>query len=160
VRPFSPPKASNASPTPTAPLARAESSSSLSSNTSHSAGNTPTVGAEKAFAHPLSYSGSDFSTFSPHVLLNQRTSRGPSPVTLASQDALPIAVAFTETVNAYFKGADPAKCIVKITGDMTLSFPMGIIKVFTTNPTPAVLSFKLKNTSRLEQILPNQQLLY
>uniref|UniRef100_A0A7N6A7H7 F-BAR domain only protein 2 n=1 Tax=Anabas testudineus TaxID=64144 RepID=A0A7N6A7H7_ANATE len=88
------------------------------------------------------------------------TSRGPSPVTLASQDALPIAVAFTESVNAYFKGADPTKCIVKITGDMTLSFPMGIIKVFTTNPSPAVLSFKLKNTSRLEQILPNQQLLY
>ncbi|KAA8584366.1 hypothetical protein FQN60_008151 [Etheostoma spectabile] len=43
---------------------------------------------------------------------------------------------------------------------MTLSFPMGIIKVFTTNPSPAVLTFKLKNTSRLEQILPNQQLLY
>lgn len=52
------------------------------------------------------------------------------------------------------------RCIVKITGDMTLSFPMGIIKVFTTNPSPAVLTFKLKNTSRLEQILPNQQLLY
>ncbi|XP_022599753.1 F-BAR domain only protein 2 isoform X1 [Seriola dumerili] len=132
VRPFSPPKTSNASPPPSAPLARAESSSSLSSNASLSAGNTPTVG----------------------------TSRGPSPVTLASQDALPIAVAFTESVNAYFKGADPTKCIVKITGDMTLSFPMGIIKVFTTNPSPAVLTFKLKNTSRLEQILPNQQLLY
>uniref|UniRef100_A0A1A7XVT8 F-BAR domain only protein 2 n=1 Tax=Iconisemion striatum TaxID=60296 RepID=A0A1A7XVT8_9TELE len=132
VRPFSPQKASNASPPPTAPLARAESSSSLSSNASLSAGNTPTVG----------------------------TSRGPSPVTLASQDALPIAVAFTESVNAYFKGADPTKCIVKITGDMTLSFPMGIIKVFTTNPSPAVLTFKLKNTSRLEQILPNQQLLF
>lgn len=132
VRPFSPPKPTSASPPPTAPLARAESSSSLSSNTSLSAGNTPTIG----------------------------TSRGPSPVTLASLDALPIAVAFTETVNAYFKGADPAKCIVKITGDVTLSFPMGIIKVFTTNPSPAVLTFKLKNTSRLEQILPNQQLLY
>lgn len=52
------------------------------------------------------------------------------------------------------------RCIVKITGDMTLSFPMGIIKVFTTNPSPAVLTFKLKNTSRLEQILPNQQILY
>ncbi|XP_038160882.1 F-BAR domain only protein 2 isoform X7 [Cyprinodon tularosa] len=175
VRPFSPPKASNASPPLSAPLARAESSSSLSSNTSLSAGNTPTVGVP-----PLSCSGSDLSTFSPHVLLNQKddgfvdklpafekrcetpagTSRGPSPVTLASQDALPIAVAFTETVNAYFKGADPAKCIVKITGDMTLSFPMGIIKVFTNNPSPAVLTFKLKNTSRLEQILPNQQLLY
>ncbi|XP_068429600.1 F-BAR domain only protein 2 isoform X5 [Clinocottus analis] len=132
VRPFSPPKTSDASPPPAAPLARAESSSSLSSNASLSAGNTPTVG----------------------------TSRGPSPVTLASLDALPIAVAFTESVNAYFKGADPTKCIVKITGDMTFSFPMGIIKVFTSNPSPAVLTFKLKNISRLEQILPNQQLLY
>ncbi|KPP75639.1 hypothetical protein Z043_105100 [Scleropages formosus] len=132
VRPFSPPKTSNASPPPAAPLARAESSSSLSSNASLSAGNTPTVG----------------------------ISRGPSPITLASQDSLPIAVAFTESVNAYFKGADPAKCIVKITGDMTLSFPSGIIKIFTSNPSPAVLSFKLKNTNKLEQILPNQQILY
>ncbi|XP_057674396.1 F-BAR domain only protein 2 isoform X4 [Corythoichthys intestinalis] len=132
ARPFSPPKAPGASPPPAAPLARAESSSSLSSNASLSAANTPTVGA----------------------------SRGPSPVTLASQDALPIAVAFTESVNAYFKGSDPNKCIVKITGDMMLSFPSGIIKVFTGNPSPAVLTFKLKKTGRLEQILPNQQLLF
>ncbi|XP_013129515.2 F-BAR domain only protein 2 isoform X5 [Oreochromis niloticus] len=200
VRPFSPPKAS--SPTPTAPLARAESSSSLSSNASLSAGNTPTVvqctlsspqprprfpsftplltGAEHTFALPLSSPEPELLSLSPFFPLNQKddmfiaklptfekrcetpagTSRGPSPVTLASQDALPIAVAFTESVNAYFKGADPTKCIVKITGDMTLSFPMGIIKVFTSNPSPAVLTFKLKNTSRLEQILPNQQLLY
>ncbi|XP_040914601.1 F-BAR domain only protein 2 isoform X1 [Toxotes jaculatrix] len=180
VRPFSPPKTSSASPPPTAPLARAESSSSLSSNASLSAGNTPTVGAEHTFAHPLSSPEPELLSLSPFFLLSQKddvfiaklptfekrcetpagTSRGPSPVTLASQDALPIAVAFTESVNAYFKGADPTKCIVKITGDMTLSFPMGIIKVFTTNPSPAVLTFKLKNTSRLEQILPNQQLLY
>ncbi|XP_033502334.1 F-BAR domain only protein 2 isoform X15 [Epinephelus lanceolatus] len=180
VRPFSPPKTSNASPPPAAPLARAESSSSLSSNASLSAGNTPTVGAEHTFALPLSSPEPELLSLSPFFLLSQKddvfiaklptfekrcetpagTSRGPSPVTLASQDALPIAVAFTESVNAYFKGADPTKCIVKITGDMTLSFPMGIIKVFTTNPSPAVLTFKLKNTSRLEQILPNQQLLY
>ncbi|XP_034459038.1 F-BAR domain only protein 2 isoform X8 [Hippoglossus hippoglossus] len=189
VRPFSPPKTSDASPPPTAPLARAESSSSLSSNASLSAGNTPTVapcftplrtGAEHTFAHPLSSPEPELLFLSPFFLLSQKddvfiaklptfekrcetpagTSRGPSPVTLASQDALPIAVAFTESVNAYFKGADPSKCIVKITGDMTLSFPMGIIKVFTSNPSPAVLSFKLKNISRLEQILPNQQLLY
>ncbi|XP_025764722.1 F-BAR domain only protein 2 isoform X3 [Oreochromis niloticus] len=150
VRPFSPPKAS--SPTPTAPLARAESSSSLSSNASLSAGNTPTVEDDMFIAK--------LPTFEKRCETPAGTSRGPSPVTLASQDALPIAVAFTESVNAYFKGADPTKCIVKITGDMTLSFPMGIIKVFTSNPSPAVLTFKLKNTSRLEQILPNQQLLY
>ncbi|XP_032396182.1 F-BAR domain only protein 2 isoform X9 [Etheostoma spectabile] len=152
VRPFSPPKTSNASPPPAAPLARAESSSSLSSNASLSAANTPTV-EDDVFIAKLP-------TFEKRCETPAGTSRGPSPVTLASQDALPIAVAFTESVNAYFKGADPTKCIVKITGDMTLSFPMGIIKVFTTNPSPAVLTFKLKNTSRLEQILPNQQLLY
>ncbi|XP_056287980.1 F-BAR domain only protein 2 isoform X5 [Pseudoliparis swirei] len=180
VRPFSPPKLSNASPPPAAPLARAESSSSLSSNASLSAGNTPTVGAEHTFALPHSSPDPELLPLSPFFLLSQKddvfvaklptfekrcetpagTSRGPSPVTLASLDALPIAVAFTESVNAYFKGADPTKCIVKITGDMTFSFPMGIIKVFTTNPSPAVLTFKLRNTSRLEQILPNQQLLY
>ncbi|XP_067340058.1 F-BAR domain only protein 2 isoform X15 [Channa argus] len=151
VRPFSPPKMST-SPPPTAPLARAESSSSLSSNASLSAGNTPTV-EEDVFIMKLP-------TFEKRCETPAGTSRGPSPVTLASQDALPIAVAFTESVNAYFKGADPTKCIVKITGDMTFSFPVGIIRVFTTNPSPAVLSFKLKNTSTLEQILPNQQLLY
>ncbi|XP_070298941.1 F-BAR domain only protein 2 isoform X3 [Salvelinus sp. IW2-2015] len=182
VRPFSPTKTlSNASPPPAAPLARAESSSSLSSTASLSASNTPTVGPERIFRPSLSSPEPEFLLSAcPLFLLNQKddgfigklptfekccetpagTSRGPSPVTLASQDALPIAVAFTESVNAYFKGADPAKCIVKITGDMTLSFPMGIIKVFTSNPSPAMLTFKLKNTSKLEQILPNQTLLF
>ncbi|XP_073535777.1 F-BAR domain only protein 2 isoform X4 [Phyllobates terribilis] len=131
-RPFSPPVTSNTSPPPSASLPRAESSSSISSSTSISAANTPTFG----------------------------ISRGPSPVTLGSQDTLPVAIALSESVNAYFKGADPAKCIVKITGDMTVSFPSGIIKVFTSNPSPAVLCFRLKNTSKLEQILPNTQLLY
>ncbi|XP_027739230.1 F-BAR domain only protein 2 isoform X4 [Empidonax traillii] len=131
-RPFSPPLTSNSSPPPAAPLARAESISSISSSASLSAANTPTVG----------------------------VSRGPSPVSLGNQDILPVAVALTESVNAYFKGADPTKCIVKITGDMTISFPSGIIKVFTSNPSPAVLCFRVKNTSKLEQILPNAQLVY
>uniref|UniRef100_A0ABK0M283 F-BAR domain only protein 2 n=1 Tax=Rattus norvegicus TaxID=10116 RepID=A0ABK0M283_RAT len=131
-RPFSPPITSNTSPPPTAPLARAESSSSISSSASLSAANTPTVG----------------------------VSRGPSPVSLGNQDTLPVAIALTESVNAYFKGADPTKCIVKITGDVTISFPSGIIKVFTSNPSPAVLCFRVKNISRLEQILPNSQLVF
>ncbi|KAG5834315.1 hypothetical protein ANANG_G00260240 [Anguilla anguilla] len=131
VRPFSPSKTSNASPSPRRPGPCRELLlpvlHRLAERRQH-----PTVG----------------------------TSRGPSPVTLGSQDSLPIAVAFTESVNAYFKGADPTKCIVKITGDMTLSFPSGIIKIFTSNPSPAVLSFRLNNCSKLEQILPNQQILY
>lgn len=78
VRPFSPPKAS--SPTPTAPLARAESSSSLSSNASLSAGNTPTVGrnAPSVYTYLKALSCNTFSfillffSFSPvcHILLS------------------------------------------------------------------------------------------
>ncbi|XP_064520981.1 SH3-containing GRB2-like protein 3-interacting protein 1 isoform X3 [Pseudopipra pipra] len=129
-RPFSPPIHSS-SPPPIAPLARAESTSSISSTNSLSAATTPTVG----------------------------SSRGPSPLTMGAQDTLPVAAAFTETVNAYFKGADPNKCIVKITGEMVLSFPAGITRHFANNPSPAVLTFRVLNYNRLEHVLPNPQLL-
>ncbi|XP_037682904.1 SH3-containing GRB2-like protein 3-interacting protein 1 isoform X6 [Choloepus didactylus] len=129
-RPFSPPIHSS-SPPPIAPLARAESTSSISSTNSLSAATTPTVG----------------------------SSRGPSPLTMGAQDTLPVAAAFTETVNAYFKGADPSKCIVKITGEMVLSFPAGITRHFANNPSPAALTFRVINFSRLEHVLPNPQLL-
>ncbi|XP_041093109.1 F-BAR domain only protein 2-like isoform X2 [Polyodon spathula] len=152
ARPFSPPKITNASPPPAAPLARAESTSSISSSTSLTATSNPAV-EDDVFIGKLP-------TFEKRCETPAGISRGPSPVSLGSLDSLPIAAAFTESVNAYFKGADPSKCIVKITGDMTVSFPTGIIKIFTSNPSPPVLSFKLKNTSKLEQILPNQQLLY
>lgn len=78
---------------------------------------------------------------------------------MGAQDTLPVAAAFTETVNAYFKGADPSKCIVKITGEMVLSFPAGITRHFANNPTPAVLTFRVLNYNRLEHVLPNPQLL-
>uniref|UniRef100_A0A670IVW2 SH3-containing GRB2-like protein 3-interacting protein 1 n=1 Tax=Podarcis muralis TaxID=64176 RepID=A0A670IVW2_PODMU len=87
------------------------------------------------------------------------SSRGPSPLTMGAQDTLPVAAAFTETVNAYFKGADPNKCIVKITGEMVLSFPAGITRHFANNPAPAVLTFRVTNYNRLEHVLPNPQLL-
>ncbi|KAK1339919.1 hypothetical protein QTO34_018483 [Cnephaeus nilssonii] len=127
------------------------------------------------------------------------SSRGPSPLTMGAQDTLPVAAAFTETVNAYFKGADPsnyldsglfgiytvsqaaaagdvikaaynqvkaiaqgnlsstdvqaaknrlkARCIVKITGEMVLSFPAGITRHFANNPSPAALTFRVINFS-------------
>ncbi|XP_077054819.1 SH3-containing GRB2-like protein 3-interacting protein 1 isoform X25 [Siphateles boraxobius] len=138
-RPFSPPVHSS-SPPPLAPLARAESTSSISSTNSLSAATTPTVGKELS----VSVSG---------------CSRGPSPLTMGAQDTLPVAAAFTETVSAYFKGADLNKCVVKITGEMVLSFPAGITRHFANNPSPAVLTFSITNYSRLEHVLPNPQLL-
>ncbi|XP_037644382.1 SH3-containing GRB2-like protein 3-interacting protein 1 isoform X2 [Sebastes umbrosus] len=136
-RPFSPPV--SGSPPPFAPLARAESSSSISSITLHSAASTPTLGRD--------------------LNISTGCSRGPSPLTMGPQDTLPVAAAFTETINAYFKGADPSKCVVKITGEMVLSFPAGITRHFASHPTQPILTFCISNYSRLEQVLPNPQLL-
>ncbi|XP_060723604.1 SH3-containing GRB2-like protein 3-interacting protein 1 isoform X2 [Tachysurus vachellii] len=172
-RPFSPPVHSS-SPPPLAPLARAESTSSISSTNSLSAASTPTVGKELS----VSVSGKLPSferradllaeTDQPSLVWFDRgkfyltfegCSRGPSPLTMGAQDTLPVAAAFTETVNAYFKGTDPSKCVVKITGEMVLSFPAGITRHFANNQTPAVLTFSITNYSHLEHVLPNPQLL-
>ncbi|NXN23795.1 FCHO1 protein, partial [Nycticryphes semicollaris] len=87
-------------------------------------------------------------------------SRGPSPVVLGSQDALPVATAFTEYVHAYFKGHDADSCLVKVTGELTMSFPAGIVRVFSGGMAPPVLSFRLLNAAAIEQFLPNAELLY
>ncbi|XP_017689825.1 PREDICTED: F-BAR domain only protein 1 [Lepidothrix coronata] len=87
-------------------------------------------------------------------------SRGPSPVVLGSQDALPVATAFTEYVHAYFKGRDADSCLVKVTGELTMSFPAGIVRVFSGTAAPPVLSFRLLNTGAIEHFLPNTDLLY
>ncbi|XP_056670972.1 SH3-containing GRB2-like protein 3-interacting protein 1 isoform X3 [Monodelphis domestica] len=135
-RPFSPPIHSS-SPPPIAPLARAESTSSISSTNSLSAATTPTVENEQPSLVWFDR-GKFYLTF-------EGSSRGPSPLTMGAQDTLPVAAAFTETVNAYFKGADPSKCIVKITGEMVLSFPAGITRHFANNPSPATLTFRVVN---------------
>ncbi|XP_070687803.1 SH3-containing GRB2-like protein 3-interacting protein 1 isoform X2 [Pempheris klunzingeri] len=158
-RPFSPPVHS-ASPPPIAPLARAESTSSISSTNSLSAATTPTVSKELS----LSVSENDQPSLvwfdrGKFYLTFEGCSRGPSPLTMGAQDTLPVAAAFTETVNAFFKGADPSKCVVKIIGEMVLSFPAGITRHFANNPSPAVLTFSITNYSRLEHVLPNPQLL-
>ena len=40
-----------------------------------------------------------------------------------------------------------------------MSFPAGVVRVFMENPNPAMLSFRIKNASKLEQALLNKQLL-
>uniref|UniRef100_A0A672JGU9 F-BAR domain only protein 1-like n=1 Tax=Salarias fasciatus TaxID=181472 RepID=A0A672JGU9_SALFA len=87
-------------------------------------------------------------------------SRGPSPISLSTQEAWPVAAAITEYINAYFKGGQHNRCLVKITGDLTMSFPAGITRIFTANPNVPVLSFRLVNISRIDHFLPNQKLLF
>uniref|UniRef100_A0A2K6CAB2 FCH and mu domain containing endocytic adaptor 1 n=1 Tax=Macaca nemestrina TaxID=9545 RepID=A0A2K6CAB2_MACNE len=63
-------------------------------------------------------------------------SRGPSPVVLGSQDALPVATAFTEYVHAYFRGHSPRYPVMGRQGPMG-----GLVQ---TGPHPhLVLSFRL-----------------
>ncbi|KAM8795032.1 F-BAR domain only protein 1 [Eudromia elegans] len=87
-------------------------------------------------------------------------SRGPSPVVLGSQDALPVATAFTEYVHAYFKGRDGDSCLVKVTGELTMSFPAGMVRVLGASAAPPVLSFRLRNAGAIEHFMPNAELLY
>uniref|UniRef100_A0A3B5Q5E1 SH3GL interacting endocytic adaptor 1 n=1 Tax=Xiphophorus maculatus TaxID=8083 RepID=A0A3B5Q5E1_XIPMA len=155
-RPFSPPIHS-ASPPPIAPLARAESTSSISSTNSLSAATTPTVSKELCVSVSDDAYVDKLPTFERHFD-SFACSRGPSPLTMGAQDTLPVAAAFTETVNSFFKGADPS-CVVKVIGEMVLSFPAGITRHFANNPSPAVLTFSITNYSRLEHVLPNPQLL-
>lgn len=85
-------------------------------------------------------------------------SRGPSPLTIGMADTIPLAVAFHEIVHSFFRGTDETKCQVKMSGEMMLSFPAGIVAVLANNPNPAKLAFRVRNTLRLNSILPNKQL--
>ncbi|XP_035491605.1 SH3-containing GRB2-like protein 3-interacting protein 1 isoform X5 [Scophthalmus maximus] len=171
TRPFSPPV--SGSPPPFAPLARAESSSSISSITSQSAASTPTLGKDLNMSAAEASQPLVWFDHGRFYLAFEGCSRGPSPLTMGPQDTLPVAAAFTETINAYFKGADPSnvmseiglvsptcpRCVVKITGEMVLSFPAGITRHFASHPTQPILTFSISSYSRLEQVLPNPQLL-
>ncbi|KAL6039905.1 hypothetical protein STEG23_004322, partial [Scotinomys teguina] len=86
-------------------------------------------------------------------------SRGPSPVVLGSQDTLPVATAFTEYVHACFRGHSPS-CLARITGELTMTFPAGIVRVFSGTPPPPVLSFRLVHTAPVEHFQPNADLIF
>nr|XP_012591147.2 F-BAR domain only protein 1 isoform X3 [Microcebus murinus] len=86
-------------------------------------------------------------------------SRGPSPVVLGSQDALPVATAFTEYVHAYFRGHS-LSCLARVTGELTMTFPAGIVRVFGGTPPPPVLSFRLVHAGPIEQFQPSADLLF
>ena len=95
----------------------------------------------------------------PNLHQSFSSSRGPSPLTFSTAESVPLAVAFQEVVHAAFRGAEESRCLVRLLGDMMLSFPAGIVSVFSSNPYPAPLQFKIKNATRLESVLPNKQLI-
>lgn len=60
-------------------------------------------------------------------------------------------------IRTFCRGSDESRCQVKMTGDMMLSFPAGIVGVLANNPNPANLGFRIKHVKNLESILPNKQ---
>lgn len=58
----------------------------------------------------------------------------------------------------FYRGSDESRCQVRMTGDMMLSFPAGIVSVLANNPNPAKLGFRIKNIQNLDNLLPNKQL--
>ncbi|CAH1121497.1 unnamed protein product [Ceutorhynchus assimilis] len=86
-------------------------------------------------------------------------SRGPSPLTIGMADTIPLAVAFHEIVHSYFRGAEESRCQVKMSGEMMLSFPAGIVAILASNPNPAKLVFTVKNTSQIWLAFPNKKLI-
>lgn len=81
-----------------------------------------------------------------------------SPLTINSTEVIPIAVAFNETVHAYFKMGDQQKFKVKCFGCMKISFPYAILKMLALELPQ--LEFKLGNLHIANQDLKaNNQLL-
>ena len=70
--------------------------------------------------------------------------------------AVPLAIAFQETCNAIFKSTDPSDCILKVTGEVVVSFPASLVGHVENYGT---LTFRLKETDELTQVLHNQILL-
>ncbi|RMZ94970.1 FCH domain only 2 isoform X1 [Brachionus plicatilis] len=94
-------------------------------------------------------------------LFEQQSTRASiiSPLTVnAGAEIIPIAIAFTETIHAYFKIGEPARSKIKCFGCMKISFPYAILKLLSLEL--PLLQFNLKNLRILNQDLKlNTQLL-
>ncbi|KAK7073369.1 hypothetical protein SK128_016699 [Halocaridina rubra] len=138
-------------PTPTMAIPRPPSRKALEGPSSRGRQSPSTV---SSLSHGESISSLEFRTSS-----MVGTSRGPSPLTIGLSDSIPLAVAFQELCHAYFRGTDESKCQIKVTGEMMVSFPAGIVSVLANNPSPAQLSFKVNNYNKVSSVLPNKQLI-
>ena len=69
---------------------------------------------------------------------------------------IPLAIAFQETCNAIFKSTNPSDCLVKVTGEMVVSFPASLVGQVEKY---SQLSFRLREADKLKQVLHNQILL-
>lgn len=83
-----------------------------------------------------------------------------SPVgSLGAADVIPVAMAVTETVHAWFQGSDLSKQKVKVFGSVQVSFPGSAIPLLTGAPEsrPVPLAFRLVRAEKVHALIPNKQ---
>jgi hypothetical protein len=103
--------------------------------------------------------GTRASIISPLTVGNGLFGNAPATTTTTT-DAIPIAIAFNETVHAFFKINDSAKFKLKCFGCMKISFPYAAIKLLTVGAELPKLGFNLAQLQIANQDLKlNQQLL-
>lgn len=83
------------------------------------------------------------------------SSAGGSAVAAASK-VIPLAIAIHETCNAIFMGASMSNCVVKVTGEVVLSFPTSFLPMLGSYEP---LIFRVNPKDKVERLLHNQHLL-
>nr|CAD7256853.1 unnamed protein product [Timema shepardi] len=152
IQPALPPKQSRSTPTPS----QGQSSIAIPRPPSRRSDGPPSRG--RMSPSPISRAESVGSLEFRTAGVSTGSSRGPSPLTIGMSDTIPLAIAFHEIVHSYFRGTDETKCQAKLSGDMMVSFPAGIVTVLTNNPNPARLIFRIRNVQHIENVTPNKQL--
>ncbi|XP_065834482.1 F-BAR domain only protein 2-like isoform X2 [Oscarella lobularis] len=72
----------------------------------------------------------------------------------------PIAMAFSEQVNAMFKDPNPRNCLIKVAGDVMVSFPTAVVQqMLSQSSSLPPLTLKISDASKLDQVLPNKHIL-
>lgn len=69
---------------------------------------------------------------------------------------MPLAIAIHETCNANFRGTSLKECLVKVEGEVVMSFPASFLPLLSTYEP---LGFRVSQHDKVERMLHNQYLL-
>lgn len=95
------------------------------------------------------------SQISAHPLPTLAANAG-SPTPPATIKVVPLAIAIHETCNADFKGASMKECLVKVDGEVVMSFPASFLPLLGSYEP---LAFRITAQDRVDRLLHNQYLL-
>nr|XP_020754452.1 F-BAR domain only protein 1 [Odocoileus virginianus texanus] len=86
-------------------------------------------------------------------------SLSPSPLGSSAPSSIAERPSFSSQTG-HVSSTPPTSCLARVTGELTMTFPAGIVRVFSGTPPPPVLSFRLVHTTPIEHFQPNADLLF